>query len=56
LLTKSVQRELIVDDDILIQQLLKEELGEFAYQVSMASTGKERIFDLLKDSKNMGLI
>jgi CheY-like chemotaxis protein len=44
-----MERVLVVDDDDRIQRLLKEELEEDGYQVSVASNGKQAL-SVLSDS------
>jgi CheY-like chemotaxis protein len=47
---------LVIDDDILIQRLLKEELEEDGYQVSIASNGKKAISFIMNGYEKPDLV
>jgi DNA-binding response OmpR family regulator len=46
-----MKKILLVDDDVRIQLLLREELEDDGYQVSTASNGKEALYLLNKSEK-----
>jgi two-component system response regulator (stage 0 sporulation protein F) len=51
-----MKKILLVDDDISIQRLLKEELEEEEYKISTASTGKDALFLLTTESERPDLV
>jgi DNA-binding response OmpR family regulator len=51
-----MKRLLIVDDDIRIQRLLKEELEEDGYHVSITSNGNEALYLLTSDHERYDLV
>jgi DNA-binding response OmpR family regulator len=51
-----MKRILLVDDDIRIQQFLKEELEEDGYQISTASNGKDAFSRLITDPEKTDLV
>jgi DNA-binding response OmpR family regulator len=51
-----MKRILLVDDDIRIQRLLREELKDDGYQVSTASNGKDALSLLTTDPERPDLV
>ena len=52
----TMKRVLVVDDDILIQRLLREELEEDGYQISTASNGNDALYLLTSDHERYDLV